>query len=161
MCISPQKKRKARALWIHILIIPYISRKFAIERCRVTVHPPSQHRSTDRYFLTQKRRLQQRRAKFRTLHQTARAMRAVRRITRRLSATLLSIPMEIRIHWWYYRCTVIFQRAALRMKRADWIKADTAVTILYKIIKTQINQPRLYSYVSSITCSAGIPLTRN
>jgi len=45
------------------------------------------------------------------------------------------------------------------MKSADWIKADTAITILYKIIKTQNNQPQLCSYVSSITCSAGIQLS--
>jgi len=157
-----KKKSKARTLWTHILIIPYISRQICNRTLWSQSSPPFPT-STAQIAIsyTQKRRLQQRRATFRTLHQTARALRAVRRINRRLFATLSSVPMEIRINWWYYWCTVIFLRVVLRLKSADWIKTDRAVTILYKIIKTQNNQPQLYSYVSYITCSAGIPLTRN
>jgi hypothetical protein len=130
-----------------------------VVRSKFTPFPTSTAQIAISY--TPKRRLQQRRTTSRTLHQTAQALRAVRRINRRLFATMSRVPMEIRINWWYYRCTVIFLRVVLWMKSAEWIKADAAVTILYKIIKTQNNQPQLYSYVSSITCSAGIPLTRN
>jgi hypothetical protein len=157
-----QKKGKARALWTHILIISYISRQFAIERCKVKVHPPSQHRSIDRYFLTQKRRLQQRRAQFTTLYQTARALRAVRRITRRLSVCpsvkysdgnpypLLVLP----VHSYIPKSCLEDENSRLDKGR------HSSNHPLQKSLR-QNNQPQLYSYVSSITCSAGIPLTRN
>ena len=157
-----KKKRKARALLTHILFIPYVSRQICNRKLwgqSSAPFPTSTAETAISY--TQKRRLQQCRATCRTLHQTARALRAVRRITRRLFTTLSSVPIKIRINWWYYRCAVLFPRVVLRMKSADWVKAGTAVTILYKIIKTQHNQPQLHSYDSSITCSAGIPLTRN